>query len=165
MRIISRLGKNKSALSDVVAYALLIAITLSLSVLVYNWLRFQFGGEDLVECPDGVNVVLSNYNCYAGPYGGWLSVDLKNKGRFNVTGYVIRVHNRTGADFGIYTLDGNGTAILPGKGWEWQYNFSDAIYSDEIHNIGKVTFLEIQPFIKNRLMCKSLSTQDIQCSS
>jgi hypothetical protein len=162
MRTISQLNKNKSALSDIIAYVLLISITISLSVLVYNWLRFQFNSDEFDECPSGVDVVLRNYDCAAGQ---WLSIDLRNKGRFNVTGYIVRVHNRTGADFGIYILDGNGTAIAPGKEWEYRYNFSDAAYSEEIRNIGSITFLEVQPFIGKRLMCKSLSTQDIQCSS
>jgi hypothetical protein len=161
MRTIFQLSKDKRALSDVVAYVILISITISLSVLVYNWLRFQFGGEELDSCPDGVNVVLSNYDCSE---GNWLRVELKNKGRFNITGYVIRLHNRTGADFGIYTLDENGFAIAPGAEWEYQYNFSQSP-SIDIKGIHTVTFMEIQPFMEGRLMCKALSTQDIQCAS
>lgn len=165
MKTMYLLRKNKRALSDVVAYALLIAITLSLSVLVYNWLEFQFGGEEVEECPNGVNIVLSSYSCSSGPEGVLLGLNLKNKGRFNVTGYTVRVHNRTGANFGIYSLDLNGSMIPAGQGFFFEYNFSDSsLYPEEIQNMNTVTFLEIQPFYKKRLMCKALSTQNILCS-
>jgi len=158
MRTIFQLKKNKSALSDVIAYVLLIAITISLSVLVYNWLRFQFDSEETAECPEAVDVILSKYDCSA---GSWLEIGLKNKGRFNVTGYIVRAHNRTGADFGIYILDNEGFGIAPGESLSWRYNSTNS----EVDHMGNITFLEVQPFLNDRLMCKSLSTQDIQCFS
>ena len=47
MRALLRLSEDKSALSNVVAYVLLISITIGLSVLVYNWLRFYVVEDDI----------------------------------------------------------------------------------------------------------------------
>ena len=68
MRALSPLNKNKNGLSNIVAYVLLISITISLSVLVYGWLRF-YVSEDVVEtCSDNVNVVIRSYECFRNNY-------------------------------------------------------------------------------------------------
>ena len=122
MRALLRLSRDRSALSNVVGYVLLISITIGLSVLVYNWLRFYVSEGDVEECPEGVNVIIRNYECSAshiefGP--GRLKVILKNKGRFTVDGYVLRVHDRPGAEFGFYVFDDVGTVIAPGEAPGW----------------------------------------------
>ena len=69
MRILSPLGKDKRALSNMVAYVLLISLTIALSALVYNWLRFYVSESDINECPEGMNLVIQDYTCFSGPTG------------------------------------------------------------------------------------------------
>lgn len=159
--------QDKRGISNMIAYVILISITLSLSVLVYNWLRFQFGEEVPDTCSERVNLVLSSYDCPSG--SSWLKVDIKNKGLFDVDGYILRVHNRPGADFGLYTVDPAGFEIEAGESFEYQYNFTQENYphNPEILELGDITFLEIQPFVlegSKKINCPSISTQDIQCS-
>jgi hypothetical protein len=174
MRALSPLAKRKKALSNLVAYVLLISITISLSVFVYGWLRFYVSPGEADSCPEGVNVIIRSYECYL-PYGGEggrIKVTLKNKGLFTVDGYELRVHDREGADFGFYLFDDVGMQIKPGEEWSETYWFNATKFfslndlvqgvDDELEN---VTLVEVQPFIDDggEIRCKSYASQDVVC--
>ena len=120
---LTRIGE-KRGLSNVIAYVLLISITLSLSVVVYGWLKNYTNNQDVDSCPDNVNVVISNYGCEDG-VGGYLNVSVKNKGLFNVDGYVLRVHDVVDAEFGFYSFNSTGIFLAPGEEVEYIYDFDD----------------------------------------
>ena len=159
MRFLLRFN-NKRALSNVIAYVLLISITLSLSVLVYGWLRFYVSESDVEECSDNVNIIIKSYTCSSGNDGN-LTVTLKNKGLFTVDGYVLRVHNREDAEFGFYTFNDTGIEIKPGEEHEDVYLFPAG---DE--NLETVTLVEVQPFMmdKGQVSCKSYASQRVECN-
>ena len=166
MKALSPLNKNKSALSNVVGYVLLISITISLSVLVYGWLRFYVDVQDIKTCPDGVNIIIESYQCSPsitrGPAGS-LNVTLKNKGLFTVDGYELRVHDREDADFGLYSFGFVEEIIHPGEEFTKIYNFGEV---EEVV-LTTVTLIEVQPFIKEgatKLRCKSHVSQKVECS-
>ena len=169
MRALLRLGKRKRALSNVVGYVLLISITISLSVLVYGWLKFYVSEDNIETCPDGVNIIIRDYECKSSPVGedpnkGYLKVTLKNKGLFEVDGYVLRVHDRPGADFGFYIFDKVGITMKPGEEYPINYNFSD--HPIDGYTLENVTLVEVQPFIKengNQIHCESYTSQKIEC--
>jgi hypothetical protein len=162
MKILSPLGKQKKGLSNMIAYVLLITITISLSVLVYNWLQFYVGVSDLEECPEGVNLVIQNYTCNKGSDGN-LNVTLKNKGLFEVDGFILRIHDRVDADFGFYTLNSSGAVISVGGLDSKNYWFAD--YSSE--DFTDVTLIEVQPIIVgnqgNNISCPSFTAQSVVC--
>lgn len=164
--------KKKKALSNLIAYVLLISITISLSVLVYNWLRFYVTPNEIEECPEGVNIVLKDYDCVASDGGGtgWINITLKNKGRFVVDGYVLRVHDRSDAEFGIYTLyDGrfltDDQSLAPGEEVSEVFDFDDTYDFSEEHILNEITLVEIQPYIieNGKISCQSHSSQTIEC--
>ena len=152
---------DKKGLSNLVAYVLLVTITISLSVFVYGWLKTYVGGEEVETCPSNVNIVISSYECVSSAEGN-LSVKLRNKGLFNVDGYVLRVHNRPDAEFGFYVLDNDGMPIMPGEEVNATYNFVD--YTGE--TLTDVTFVEVQPFILEgeRIACETHASQKVVCS-
>ena len=173
MRALSSLNKRKSALSNIVAYVLLISITISLSVMVYGWLRFYVSEEEVESCSDGVNIIIRSYECFlpnATGHGGRITVTLKNKGLFTVDGYELRVHDRVGADFGFYLFDDVGIEILPGEEHSETYVFADNLQDTDGDNeiddqLERVTLVEVQPFIKEggEIRCKSYASQEVQC--
>ena len=181
MRALLRLGKDKSALSNIVAYVLLISITVALSVIVYGWLRFYVSGEEIEECSEDVNIIIRSYECFLPSdtsedreAQGRLNVALKNKGLFTVDGYVLRVHDRPGATFGFYIFDEVGTKIKPGEEHIQNYYFNDTDDADysEFKYLNKVDFflrnvtlLEVQPFMMEggEISCKSYSFQEVKC--
>ena len=167
MRVLLRLS-DRRGLSNMVGYVLLISITIALSILVYNWLSFYIGDEDVGECPEGVGVSISSSRCYAshpvfGP--GRLVVTLKNKGRFTIDGYRLRVHDQKRAEFGFYTFDEVGVSLAPGEEYEETYYFKN--YTFDGYNVSKVTLVEVQPFVEDEgnVSCKSYAFQDVVCYS
>jgi len=165
MKHISRLNnhsqKNKRALSNMVAYVILISITIALSVLVYNWLRFYVSEDDIPACPEGVNVIISDYECFSLDR---LEVSIKNKGRFNIDGFALRVHNRTDATIGFYMLNNTGVPLDPGQEVRivTSINFSMVPLAFE-----DLTLVEIQPYRmeEGKISCQSVATQQITCYS
>jgi hypothetical protein len=156
-----RIGdKDKRGLSNLVAYVLLISITVSLSFIVYNWLKFYVDDRGIEECPENVNVIVDSYECFSED-GGNFTVNIKNKGFFTVDGYVLRVHNRTGAEFGIYVLNETGSILKPGGKVKDFYDFpTDG-------GINYVTLVDVQPFLiieGNKVSCESYASQKVTCS-
>jgi len=177
MRALSPLlNKKKRGLSNVIGYVILISITLSLSVMVYAWLRFYVTGEEMEKCSENVNVIIKNYQCFAANSegdGGSLNITLKNKGLFTVDGYELRVHTRFGAEFGMFLLNDTGTEILPGNEYSDYYEFEredlrfdidgDGFIDDKLETI---TLIEVQPFVlsddgSGSVRCKSFAIQRV----
>lgn len=161
MRVLSRLNKRKSALSNIVAYVLLISMSLSLSVLVYGWLKFYVDEDDIEECPSGVNIVIKSYECFGSVSN--LTVTLKNRGLFTVDGYILRVHDREDAAFGFYALDDVGTSIVPGAEHTETYNFSN--YTFDGYTLSNVTLVDVRPFMldEDKISCESYASQRVDC--
>ena len=151
-------SNNKKALSNIVAYVLLISITISLSVVVYNWLRFYVGEDEIPVCSDGVNLIIQEYICSAEDK---LILTLKNKGRFNVDGFALRVHNRTDPEFGFYMLNETGTTIAPGEEIQITTDISDSGPAGKFETI---TLIEIQPYQmeKGKISCRSVASQKVE---
>lgn len=166
------LGKfRKRAISEVVAYVILITISLSLSAMVYTWLRFYTGETSNEVCPDGASIVISDYNCVPGTVdvSGKLNITLKNKGLFTLDGFTIRVNNRQGATVGIFTLNDTGQELLPGNSTKKEYRLGSVPDSGgQLGWLRTVTLLEVQAFVlskngNDRLLCGDVSRQTIDC--
>jgi len=162
------LKQDKKAISNMVAYAILISITISLSIIVYGWLRFYAGAEGLTECPDDVNLVIEGYTCTLGISGNQstLTVNLKNKGLFTIDGYTLRVHDRPDAEFGIYTLADTEKTISPGEKEVVTSTFNDPNDPTD-PDITEISLIEVQPFLMEgeKVVCRSVVVQkDIICS-
>ena len=148
--------RDKKGLSNLIAYVLLISITLSLSVMVYGWLKFFVGGATVVECPSNTNVVIDSYTCSPDN----LTVTIKNRGLFDVDGYILRTHNRPGAEFGVYVFNETGSFLSPG-------NEVTSVYVFPIDGIDDVTLADVQPFVNmsgKDVYCESYSSQKINCN-
>lgn len=156
---------NKKALSEVVAYVLLISISLSLASGVYIWLKNYVPHENAleVECEENVALIISEYNYSC---AGQLNLTLKNRGLFDVDGYILRVSNISGATIGVYTLNKTGTNIGVGESKVDIYNeFKTDPVNQEI--TGQLTLLDLQPIIKRKdklVYCSNfISKQTLTC--
>jgi hypothetical protein len=79
--------KQKKGLSVVVGYVLLITISLSLSILVYTWMKRQ-APVATKECPDTLSIMLQEYSCTNSLKQ--LNLELKNNGLYNIQGLIIK---------------------------------------------------------------------------
>lgn len=167
--------KQKKAVSLMVSYVLLIVITLSLAVLVYAWLEFTVQEPKTLECPDDVSLIIHDYKC---PGSQIIELTLRNKGLWNIRGFIIRGTNKTeGVPMNILNFtSGEGTEIEPGR-----FDFFENLQPNEIKtfvflysDLDNLKKIQIGPFRiqedekgKNRtVLCdKATTTQDIEnCS-
>ena len=87
-------GLNKKAVSEVVAYVLLIVISLSIAGMIYAWLRFYVPGPEQ-KCPDNVAIVIKEYLCNTTSKN--ITLTLQNKGLFNLSGFYVYISNESEA--------------------------------------------------------------------
>ncbi|MFA4960191.1 MAG: archaellin/type IV pilin N-terminal domain-containing protein [Candidatus Pacearchaeota archaeon] len=156
---------NKKGVSELIAYVLLISIAVSLSIIVYAWLVVWVEPKpEGSTCPPGVDVVVTDYICTpkGGNNPGNFSISLKNKGRFTFDGFVLRVHDRPDAEFGLYTLKsyGNpdGEKLAPGQ------ELINKIYS--LGNLNNISYFEVVPFMEgeSRVLCSDFVSLKIDCN-
>ena len=149
--------QKKKGVSAIISYVLLIAITLSLSILVYDYLRRRFDPENkLPECPDGVNVVIYDVRCYTN--SDVLSITLKNRGRFIVDGYYLRYSTDEDAEFGIKNLEPtNETEFIPGE--------ERVEIFDDLKDAKNIRLVDVQPYLikDGKISCKSITSQRVNC--
>jgi hypothetical protein len=170
------LPPDKKAVSLIVSYVLLISIGLSISGLVFGWLKFYVNIEDSVQCPEGVSflIVGSKYQEHS-PGSVSLNLTIQNKGRFNIEGYIVRINNRTGSKVAINNiyrpedlLAPRPDRTFPIKPNQIVNHMFDSTYLSS-KGIGKICFLEIQPYIKDEqnqtIPCSQTSTRKIDCSA
>lgn len=113
--------KNKFGVSLMIGYILLISFGLVLSLLVYQVLKTYIPKQSL-ECDEGVSISLNSISCSPGSTGYTILMNIKNNGRFNISGYFI--HARTSASQKLATSD---ISKFISSGSPDQANVSDAI--------------------------------------
>lgn len=79
---------KKRGVSEIVSYTLLIVIALSISVLVYAYLKVYVPKEK-PECKEGINLIIEEVNCNFTRKE--LSLVLQNRGLFKVETAFIRI--------------------------------------------------------------------------
>ena len=150
---------KKRAISPIVSYGILIAIIVSLSVIIYGYLKLYLPPET-PSCPDGVEIIAQDIECNY----SLINLTLSNRGRFNISGAYLRIgaenrsvrHQITSQPRFLHPLS-------PGDAFSEIYDVGSVVTYDGPY------VLEIQPIIiKDRedILCTSATTiQDIFCSN
>jgi len=84
---------NKKGLSEVVSYVLLVVIAISLSLLVYAWMKGLLW-KNPKECPEGVSLIIADYTCNSAIKN--ITITFRNNGLFGIEGFIARISNETG---------------------------------------------------------------------
>jgi flagellin-like protein len=144
-----RADRKRKAISSLIAYVLLIGMTIAMAGAVYAWLHFYVLNPLPAEkCPAEISIVIYDHNCSE----DILTLTIQNRGNFNISGYIAKINNESGG-YGIagkyplckagYTTCDNrayppGSSPLPPLG-----NFTESFnYS----NYTQITMIEIEPF-------------------
>jgi len=85
-------SRNKKGLSEIIGYVLLIVFAVSMSAIVFSWLRAKVPKAE-EKCPDDVSIEIISYNLNAA--AKVLNFDLRNRGLFSVNGISIRLREGT----------------------------------------------------------------------
>lgn len=122
-----------------VSYVLLITIGIALALLVYGWLKFYTAptGEDMT-CPEDIALIMDDY--IYNMSSSTLNITIKNQGLFSTDGFILKIHDRIGADLGFYIINETGVALEPRESVNLEQDVSD---------YNPLTVVEIQPFILN----------------
>lgn len=115
---------NKKGVSIIVGYILLVAISIVMSVLVYQWIK-TYVPTDSVECDEGTSIFIRtiNYDCT----NSILNLTLKNNGKFSINGFYIRVSNSSGES--LPTIDISSKLLSGGI-----ISANSVIFSDIVEN-------------------------------
>ncbi|MFA5019672.1 MAG: archaellin/type IV pilin N-terminal domain-containing protein [Candidatus Pacearchaeota archaeon] len=158
----SRTMLNKKGISEVVSYVLLIVVVVSISVLVYGWLRTQIP-QIKQECPDDVSLFVKGYNCDAN--ANKITITFQNKGLFQIDGAYVRISNKENA-VPIIPLNLSSEDILSSEG-RIRFGTSGLASGKEqmlIFNYfenAQIYHLQVEPFIDEEIEGK---TKEIICS-
>lgn len=146
-----------------ISYVLLISIAIAMSIGVFIYLQDVAKIQPIVSCKDGTSVIIENYLCD----GKSINISIKNNGRFNIDGIVMRVSPKS-EQTPTYLLrpDPKGElgafkfspALAP-------QNIGNARFTNEDINFNIIELVEIQPFILEageKIICsESLIKQQI----
>jgi len=157
------LNKNKKAISEIVGYTILIVIAVSLSILVYSFLRLYIPKEQ-VTCDEDVRLIIQDYTCK----GGKLNLTITNKGLFKAGAFYLWFSNDSQKEqinknnFLLYNKS-NSPDLKPGESFDSIYDISSFVSGTQDYE------LELQPAIiveKKIIVCENaIITQDITCTS
>jgi hypothetical protein len=82
--------RNKKAVSEMVSYAIMIIIAITMSLLVYSFLYDKIPKFEKAECPDDVSLYLERVDCDF--TNKVLTIYLRNSGFFTIDGIYARLH-------------------------------------------------------------------------
>lgn len=162
------MSKNKRAISEVVSYVLLIILSLSLAVFVFNWLRGFVPSMNEAKCPDGISLIIRDK--YYDLASRNLTLTIQNRGRFSADGFYVRVNNATEPNFGIYVLNKTGIKMKVGDTNVTFFNTTNYTLGNENFILDQQTYglkiVEIQPYVFQKghplpVLCESVSRVSI----
>ncbi|MEM4230467.1 MAG: hypothetical protein QXF25_01155 [Candidatus Pacearchaeota archaeon] len=93
MSDIKPIRKNKKGVSEIIAYALLLVFAVSMSGLVYSWLRKSIPKIE-EKCPDGVSIEIASY--FKESEGKVAHINITNRGLFAINGFSFRLKDASG---------------------------------------------------------------------
>ena len=111
--------KNKKGLSIVISYILLIAISIVMSVIVYQWLKTYIPAQSL-QCDQGTSLFITDYNYDCTK--SLLNITVENNGKFSINGYFIHVSNKSGEE--LPSIDISNDIIYGGN-----YSLNSVMFS------------------------------------
>jgi len=87
---------EKRGISVMIGYVLLVVFILSISAVVYGWLKTYVPGE-AIECPDEVSLYITNATYFTSVLK--LNLTIINNGNFKVRGYSIQIQEDENDEF------------------------------------------------------------------
>lgn len=87
--------KGKRGVSIIIGYILLVAVVMTISIIVYQWLKTYVPSNSL-SCPDGISISVINYSYTGCTTDGILNLTITNTGTFGIYGYYIHGSSSTG---------------------------------------------------------------------
>lgn len=130
---------KKKGVSPLISYILLIVVGITMGLVIYGWLRTYVPAE-ITKCDQDVSLQVTNYeyNCNTGIF----RLEIKNNGRFNVDGYLVRATNKSDQDIANIPLIKyyNGTYFTPWGGSSSLISPTNPLEPEGIWGLSNSTF-------------------------
>ncbi len=156
----NRFFQEKKAVSEMIAYVILIAIAIGLAIGVFSWLKDYANVTPKIDCKAGTSIVLEDYNCAS---DGTFTVNIKNNGMFDVNGIFMMVGNNSQRQpiERLSALGESQPSSLPGY-YTGRINVSEnQTISFNAVDLNPIQIVQIQPFILDNKNKKILCEQGI----
>lgn len=156
---------NKKGVSEIIGYVILIVIAISLSILVYSYLKVYLPKGETPQCPQDVSIQLSSYNCDS--INKNISITILNTGLYKVNGAYFRIGNESQKIRASLTAD-NQPISFGLSGLKPNDLFTIVINANPGVIKNGTNILEMQPLIyitsKKPAICeKAVTTSTINC--
>ena len=92
-KVLTMKMQNKKALSEIIAYVLLIVISLSLASGVFIWLKAYVPTTEKEKCSEDISLIVKAYSCDTALKR--INLTIENKGMFNANGFFISGSNQS----------------------------------------------------------------------
>ena len=153
-----------------ISYVLLVVITITLSAMVYSFLKFYLPSIR-AECSEDIYLVVDSYSCNL--QGQALTINLTNRGLFNVSGVflrfaaegrIVRQQINEGEEMELKGPGDNSPLAPDQSTTQKTYSLTNRL-EEEVENY----VLEIQPAIfaeGNLVPCENaITTQPVVCAN
>ena len=131
--------KNKKGLNEIIGYVLLIAVSITISILVYQFLKTYIPKEALA-CPSDTSAFIKSYtyNCLTGD----LTITLQNNGKFGIAGFFIHSSISTNPELATIDLSGNLTngGIINDNTIVYANGNTNSLTPENLYNLKTSTF-------------------------
>lgn len=154
--MINKKKRDKRAVSEMVSYVILIFITISLSIGVYIWLKDYAQVSEKVNCKEGTSLTIENYYIqHTLDDNNTLTLNIKNNGLFNVSGFLITVGNDSRKTPIQLVWARNNPQYLPGY-FDFTYPYGMPLAPGQEQSaefyinssiIDRLEIIQIQPYI------------------
>jgi FlaG/FlaF family flagellin (archaellin) len=154
--------QEKKAVSEMIAYVILIGIAIGLAIGVFSWLKDYANVNPKIDCKAGTSIILENYTCTNEGGSGKFTINLKNNGLFDINGIFMMVGNnsqRQPIDRLNYIDSTQGN--IPGY-YTGRINVSESqTIGFYMGSLTQIQIIQIQPFILDSKNKKILCEQGI----
>lgn len=90
-KVLKQIISNKKGLSEMIAYVILIVIAVSLSILVFTYLKGFVPKFEKPECPEGTSLTILSADCTISAANATLLLTFLNQGRFNISAVYLKI--------------------------------------------------------------------------
>jgi len=136
---IKMIYKNKRGISIVIGYVLLIAVSIAMSVVVFQWMK-TYVPTDSVKCPEGTSLFIKSitYDCV----GKTLTLTLQNNGKFGIDGYFIHVSDKPNEELATIDISSKLTAggSISGNSVTFSNTTKNSLSPESLHNVVTSSF-------------------------
>ena len=149
---------NKKAISELIAYVLLIVIALGLAAGVYTWMRIYIPPEkEKATCPEDISLYINDYACDTA--NKRISLMIENRGMFNIDGITIMASNSSDKLPATMLNTTDKISAIPGTYYQKLKLEETTTANFSYTGLDKIGRIRIQPFTisgKNLLLCKNI---------